>query len=119
MATADEKYDLITRGLQEILGGDIIKAILAEGRAPKAYWGALNMTPLTLSIDRSTLGTAPTGKRALCMSPTYAARLTTKSRSSYRLFRSFNEDRRFIESQCRGVTLFVYNCTNFIDRLRG
>ncbi|KAJ7471847.1 tyrosyl-tRNA synthetase [Mycena latifolia] len=35
----DEKYDLITRGLQETLGGDIIKAILAEGRSPKGYWG--------------------------------------------------------------------------------
>jgi len=40
MATADEKYELITRGLQEVLGGDIIKAVLAEGRAPKAYFGS-------------------------------------------------------------------------------
>jgi len=35
----DAKYELITRGLQEVFGGDSIKAILAEGRAPKAYWG--------------------------------------------------------------------------------
>ncbi|KAF8063598.1 tyrosine tRNA ligase [Lyophyllum atratum] len=37
--TADERYELITRRLQEVLGGDSIKAILAEGRAPKCYWG--------------------------------------------------------------------------------
>jgi len=35
----DAKYELITRRLQEVLGGDSIKAILAEGRPPKAYWG--------------------------------------------------------------------------------
>ena len=34
-----KKYNLITRRLQEVLGGDIIKGILAEGRSPKAYWG--------------------------------------------------------------------------------
>ncbi|KAJ7262764.1 tyrosine tRNA ligase [Mycena haematopus] len=36
---AEEKYELITRRLQEVLGGDILKAILAEGRHPKGYWG--------------------------------------------------------------------------------
>ena len=45
MATPEEKYDLITRGLQEVLGGDSIKAILAEGRQPKCYWGAYNFKP--------------------------------------------------------------------------
>ncbi len=44
MATVDEKYELITRGLQEVLGGDIIKAVLAEGRAPKAYWGMFSVS---------------------------------------------------------------------------
>ncbi|KAJ3999898.1 hypothetical protein F5050DRAFT_1564067 [Lentinula boryana] len=34
------KYDMITRRLQEVLGGEAIKAILQEGRTPKAYWGA-------------------------------------------------------------------------------
>ncbi|KAF9651004.1 tyrosine tRNA ligase [Thelephora ganbajun] len=43
--TAEERYELIARRLQEVLGADIIKAILAEGRTPKCYWG-----------------TAPTGK---------------------------------------------------------
>ncbi|KAH9840674.1 tyrosyl-tRNA synthetase [Rhodofomes roseus] len=37
---AEQKYDLITRRLQEVLGGDTIRAILAEGRAPKCYWGS-------------------------------------------------------------------------------
>jgi tyrosyl-tRNA synthetase len=45
MATPEEKYELITRGLQEVLGGDSIKAILAEGRQPKCYWGAYNFKP--------------------------------------------------------------------------
>ncbi|KAJ7743930.1 tyrosine tRNA ligase [Mycena maculata] len=36
---AEEKYQLITRRLQETLGGDIIKAILAKGKSPKGYWG--------------------------------------------------------------------------------
>ncbi|KAF8735407.1 hypothetical protein AX14_002063 [Amanita brunnescens Koide BX004] len=40
MASPDEKFEIITRGLQEVLGGDSIKAILAEGRSPKAYWGS-------------------------------------------------------------------------------
>ncbi|ESK98215.1 tyrosyl-trna synthetase [Moniliophthora roreri MCA 2997] len=36
---AEEKYELITRRLAEVLGGDSIKTILAEGRTPKCYWG--------------------------------------------------------------------------------
>ncbi|KZT35918.1 tyrosine tRNA ligase [Sistotremastrum suecicum HHB10207 ss-3] len=35
----EEKYEIITRRLQETLGGDIIKGILEEGRSPKCYWG--------------------------------------------------------------------------------
>ncbi|KAK7058328.1 hypothetical protein VNI00_001959 [Paramarasmius palmivorus] len=38
-ATAEEQYELITRRVAEVLGGDSIKAILAEGRSPKCYWG--------------------------------------------------------------------------------
>ncbi|GAO49002.1 hypothetical protein G7K_3163-t1 [Saitoella complicata NRRL Y-17804] len=38
--TPDEKYTLITRGLQEVLGGDQIKAILEANERPlKLYWG--------------------------------------------------------------------------------
>ncbi|KAG2218868.1 hypothetical protein INT45_003935, partial [Circinella minor] len=36
--TPDQKYDLITRNLQEVIGGDEIKKILAE-RDLKLYWG--------------------------------------------------------------------------------
>ena len=43
-STAEERYKLITRRLQETLGGDIIQNILAEDRSPKCYWG--------LSFDR-------------------------------------------------------------------
>jgi hypothetical protein len=39
-ATQDEKYHLITRRLQEVLGGDSIKTLLAQGKTPKCYWGA-------------------------------------------------------------------------------
>ena len=35
MGTPEEKYELKTRGLQEVL--DSIEAILAEGRHPKIY----------------------------------------------------------------------------------
>lgn len=37
--SAEEKYELMTRNLQEVLGGDKIKAILAKGETVKAYWG--------------------------------------------------------------------------------
>jgi hypothetical protein len=42
MSTPEGKYEIITRRLQEVLGGDSIKAILAEGRQPKCYWGVLD-----------------------------------------------------------------------------
>ncbi|KAB5589278.1 Tyrosyl-tRNA synthetase [Ceratobasidium theobromae] len=45
-ASAETRFELITRNLQEVLGGDIIKSVLDEGRTPKCYWG-----------------TAPTGRR--------------------------------------------------------
>ncbi|KAH6904008.1 tyrosyl-tRNA synthetase [Coprinopsis sp. MPI-PUGE-AT-0042] len=35
----EEKFELIIRRLQEVLGADLIKGILAEGRHPKCYWG--------------------------------------------------------------------------------
>ncbi|KAI0315412.1 tyrosine tRNA ligase [Amylostereum chailletii] len=37
--TPEERYELITRGLKEVLGGDSIKAILEQGKHPKCYWG--------------------------------------------------------------------------------
>ncbi|KAL0948185.1 hypothetical protein HGRIS_010796 [Hohenbuehelia grisea] len=38
-ATPEERYETITRRVAEVLGGDQIKAILAEGKSPKCYWG--------------------------------------------------------------------------------
>jgi tyrosyl-tRNA synthetase len=37
--TAEQKYDLITRDLQEVLNGQIIKDVLAQNRPVKIYWG--------------------------------------------------------------------------------
>ncbi|CDO68544.1 hypothetical protein BN946_scf184998.g41 [Trametes cinnabarina] len=49
---AEEKYNLITRRLQEVLGGDLIKAVLAEGRTPKCYWAHIGyFVPLTKIAD--------------------------------------------------------------------
>ncbi|KAF8516163.1 tyrosine tRNA ligase [Hysterangium stoloniferum] len=39
VTNAEERYDLITRRLQEVLGGEAIRNILSEGKAPKCYWG--------------------------------------------------------------------------------
>jgi tyrosyl-tRNA synthetase len=49
-ALAEEKYELITRRLQEVLGGESLKAILDEGRSPKAYWGAFNVVCVCVLI---------------------------------------------------------------------
>lgn len=39
-SVAEAKYDLITRRLQEVLGGDLIKGIIEEDKRPvKCYWG--------------------------------------------------------------------------------
>ncbi|KAI9462608.1 tyrosine tRNA ligase [Russula earlei] len=38
-ATPDDRYRLITRRLQEVLGGDIVKTLLVQGKTPKCYWG--------------------------------------------------------------------------------
>jgi hypothetical protein len=61
-ASVDVRFDLITRRLQEVLGGDAIKAILAEGRQPKCYWGALLLF-IVEALYSIIKGTAPTGRR--------------------------------------------------------
>ena len=64
-STPEAKYDLITRRLQETLGGEAIKAILDEGKRPvKCYWGrpALRLSKKRALITFPT-GTAPTGRR--------------------------------------------------------
>ncbi|ANB11647.1 tyrosine--tRNA ligase TYS1 [Sugiyamaella lignohabitans] len=37
--TAEQKYELITKNLQETLNGQIIKDVLAKGEPVKIYWG--------------------------------------------------------------------------------
>ncbi len=64
---AEEKYELITRRLQEVLGGDLIKGVLAEGRTPKCYWGTCTdvLVPRARTYNVPVdIGTAPTGRRA-------------------------------------------------------
>lgn len=38
-ADAEARYERITRNLQEVTSGDIIRKVLAEGETPRAYWG--------------------------------------------------------------------------------
>ncbi|ETW76425.1 hypothetical protein HETIRDRAFT_389454 [Heterobasidion irregulare TC 32-1] len=38
-APPEERFHLITRRLQEVLGGESIKSILEQGKTPKCYWG--------------------------------------------------------------------------------
>ncbi|KAG6380024.1 hypothetical protein JVT61DRAFT_8102 [Boletus reticuloceps] len=59
----EKKYSLITRRLQEVLGGNIIKGILAEGRSPKAYLGMhlVSYPEPRKRLTRPIIGTAPTG----------------------------------------------------------
>ena len=53
--------------LHGVLGADLIKSILAEGRTPKCYWGT-HLVHLHVSVlSRAKIyciGTAPTGRRA-------------------------------------------------------
>ena len=51
--TAEEKYELITRRLQEVLGGESLKAILAEGRTLRCYWGACIFFPRYIILVQS------------------------------------------------------------------
>jgi hypothetical protein len=67
--TSDEKYHLITRRLQEVLGGDAIKALLVQGKTPKCYWGMCQTLNVCSEIADCTLGTAPTGRRQLPDAP--------------------------------------------------
>ncbi|WFD36808.1 tyrosine--tRNA ligase [Malassezia cuniculi] len=64
--TAQQRYELITRGLDEVLGGDAIMKILEENeRAPRCYWGTAPtgrphvgyLVPLTKLADFLRAGT--------------------------------------------------------------
>lgn len=63
-ATPDEKYHLITRRLDEVLGGEAIKALLVQGKTLKCYWGMYHSILCGGTADRFP-GTAPTGRRQL------------------------------------------------------
>lgn len=39
-AEQEERYNRITRNLQEVTSGEIIRKVLADGESPRAYWGA-------------------------------------------------------------------------------
>lgn len=39
----EERFELITRGLQEVTSGDIIRKLLADGEVPRLYWGGLGV----------------------------------------------------------------------------
>ncbi len=65
-STAEAKFELITRRLQEVLGGETIKAILDEGRTPKCYFGKYNLPQKVAKIliaNAGCIGTACTGRR--------------------------------------------------------
>lgn len=50
MASADEKINLITRNLQEVLGGDNLKKIVQE-RDLKMYWGTATTGKVKKNYD--------------------------------------------------------------------
>lgn len=42
----DEKFQLITENLQEVIRPQVIHDVLAEGRPLKIYWGMFLLRPL-------------------------------------------------------------------------
>jgi len=38
-AEQEATYEKITRNLQEVTSAEVLRKVIAEGRAPKAYWG--------------------------------------------------------------------------------
>jgi hypothetical protein len=45
-----DRFNLITRRLQEVLGGDTIQNLLKDGKTPKCYWGAVSVSAWILLI---------------------------------------------------------------------
>lgn len=45
--SAEQRFDLITRGLEEVHGGDAIKVALTNSNSPKAIWGMHTVRSLT------------------------------------------------------------------------
>lgn len=91
---AKERYELVTRRLQEVLGGDIIKNILAEGGTPKCYWGQSFQSVVGNSrVLTGVVGTAPTGRRSYSSNTELIATNKCFALSSYRIFCAFDKDR--------------------------
>lgn len=61
---AEQRFSIIIRRLQEVLGGDTIRTILAEGRTPKCYFGkSMCRSIKSYTYRRTSQGTATTGRR--------------------------------------------------------
>ena len=85
----ETRYNLITRGLQEVIGGEIVQQILADGRTPKCYWG-----------------TAPTGRR-MGMACGMQSNLLILFNSPYCILRGPFKNCRFPSSRSRGESVPV------------
>jgi hypothetical protein len=50
----EEKYEIITRSLQEFTSGEILRKVISEDKTPVGYWGELLVLPRRhmLSKDR-------------------------------------------------------------------
>ena len=83
------RYDLIARGVQEVMGGEIVQQILSEGRTPKCYWG-----------------TAPTGRHMRMAHGTESNSVILCNRQ-YRILRGSFQNCRFSPSWRRSESLAV------------
>ena len=50
----EAKYERITRKLQEVTGGEVIRKVLSEGGVVKAYWGTSESSHL-FGVGRNAL----------------------------------------------------------------
>ena len=102
--TVEERYELITRRLQEVLGADIIKAILAEGRTPKCYWGqSLDQSLVPVESLTALQDPHPQENVRTC---SLSKEMTVNKRlviSPYWIFCAFDQDCRLFKSRRRGV----------------
>lgn len=80
---AEAQYERITRNLQEVTSGDVIRKVLSEGKVVKAYWG----TAPTGRREFKAVGAAHWGYVNVC--------------SPYRLLRPVAQDRRLFDCRCQ------------------
>jgi hypothetical protein len=60
-AEQEAQYERITRNLQEVTSGEILRKVIADGKVPKCYWGRFRISAGIGSADNA--GTATTGRR--------------------------------------------------------